>query len=470
MKERPELLFFMHTFSARIVGGAVRNTLLDLPITGEIDLATPFTPNEMMYIADIMRLKHIPTGIDHGTITVLGRHYTTSYLHYIEEILTRIESEKHTNQPESAIQLAIENACKYLIANFTLIQSFNLDTEQASVYEFTTLRDDIETDGRHAKIAFTKDWKTDAERRDFTINALYADTNGHVYDLINGIQDIHKQYIRFVGTPSLRIQEDYLRILRFFRFNAHYGSNDINKWDADGLEACRQNAQGLKQISQERIFAELYKMFKGKYALTAIHLMDKCHIINTLNWPNINTAKIHNLTCSLQQYSLQIEQNNKWKALLSEVVFATFDGDWSSLKMPKKTLQIIQSLQQLQCAQIADWYKAFYKYGIEWIYAKILLENISTPINTLTSNTSSHHDNNHSHWLYDLEKLELSKSTGSFAFPITGKDIIDTAKCEPGPLVGQIHSKILNWWLEELCKPNHEECMKYMLQIITNLN
>ena len=458
IQQQPELLFFMHIFNARIVGGAVRNTLLDLPITGEIDLATPFTPDEITYIADIMHLKHIPTGIEHGTITILGRHYSKSYLEYMKEILAKILEEQGsiTKQPkiQSAVQFAIEQACKFFINNFDKMQSKFTDPSDR-VYEFTTLRADVETDGRHAKIAFTKDWKTDAERRDFTINALYADVNGTVHDLINGLQDIYTHYIRFVGEPNLRIQEDYLRILRFFRFNAHYGSDEYEKWDKPGLNACLNNVAGLKQISQERIFAELYKMFKGTHALIAIELMDKCNIINTLNWPKINKEKMNSLAQAIVTYHKNLD---KWNTLLSEAVFATFDGDWNILKMPKKTLQTIQSLQNQTCKQISDWYKACYKHGIDWVYAKILLDNVQISLTR---------DN----WLSNLESLVISTDAhANFVFPVTGQDIIDVLECKPGPIIGQMHSKLLNWWLEGLCQADRDACLTYLKQLVHELH
>lgn len=184
---------------ARIAGGAVRNTLLGEPVA-DIDIATTLVPDEVIERCKAANFRTIPTGIDHGTVTVM--------------------------------------------------------TGDDPV-EVTTLRADIETDGRHAVVRFGRDWQADAERRDFTINALYADADGTVHDLVGGIADIESRTIRFIGDADQRIREDYLRILRFFRFFARYGSG---RPDAEGLKACTRLKSGLDQLSAERVWSELKKI------------------------------------------------------------------------------------------------------------------------------------------------------------------------------------------------------------------
>ena len=184
---------------ARVVGGAVRNTLMERSVT-DIDIATTTLPQETIRRAGAIGLKTVPTGIDHGTITVVA---------------------------------------------------------DGRPYEVTTLRRDIETDGRHAVVTFGRDWQADAERRDFTINALYADANGEVLDLVGGISDIERGVLRFIGDAEQRILEDRLRILRFFRFFAWYGRG---RPDADGLRATTRLRDGLTQLSVERVWNELAKL------------------------------------------------------------------------------------------------------------------------------------------------------------------------------------------------------------------
>ena len=184
---------------ARVAGGAVRNTLLGQPVS-DVDVATTTTPDETERRAQAAGFRTVPTGKDHGTITVViaGRGY-----------------------------------------------------------EVTTLRDDVETNGRHARVQFGRDWTRDAERRDFTINALYATATGDVVDLIGGLHDVETRTLRFIGDAEQRIREDYLRILRFFRFFAWYGAG---RPDADGLRACARLKDGMSQLSAERVWAELKKL------------------------------------------------------------------------------------------------------------------------------------------------------------------------------------------------------------------
>lgn len=188
---------------ARVAGGAVRNALLGEPVA-DVDIATTTAPEETIRRARQAGFKTVPTGIEHGTVTVIA-----------------------SGRP----------------------------------YEVTTLRADIETDGRRAKVVFGRDWKADAERRDFTINALYAKANGTIVDLVGGIEDIESRTLRFIGDAEKRIHEDYLRILRFFRFFAWYGSG---RPDAEGLKACARLKDGLAQLSAERIWAELKKLLRAR--------------------------------------------------------------------------------------------------------------------------------------------------------------------------------------------------------------
>ncbi|MET3589802.1 poly(A) polymerase [Bartonella silvatica] len=184
---------------ARIVGGAIRNQLLGQPIH-DIDIATTCLPQEVIVRVEKAGFKAIPTGVAFGTVTVVSQSYS---------------------------------------------------------YEVTTLRSDIETDGRHAKVAFGRDWKKDAERRDFTMNALYCDAAGCLYDDVGGLNDIANKTVRFIGIAENRIREDYLRILRFFRFFAWYG---VGRPDAQALKACVRLKDGIHKLSSERIWGEMKKL------------------------------------------------------------------------------------------------------------------------------------------------------------------------------------------------------------------
>lgn len=184
---------------ARIAGGAVRNAFLGEAVT-DIDIATTCLPDETERRAAAAGFKPVPTGKAHGTITVVAH---------------------------------------------------------GKPFEVTTLRADVENHGRHAIVAFGRDWQVDAERRDFTINALYATADGQVIDLVGGVADLEKRNLRFIGDAEDRIREDYLRILRFYRFFAWYGSG---RPDAEGIKASARLKSGLSQLSAERIWAELKKL------------------------------------------------------------------------------------------------------------------------------------------------------------------------------------------------------------------
>jgi poly(A) polymerase len=197
---------------ARIVGGAVRNAMLGEPI-GEIDVATTALPAEVMRRAATAGFKPVPTGIEHGTVTIVidGRPF-----------------------------------------------------------EVTTLREDIETFGRHANVRFGRDWQADAQRRDFTINALSASVDGTVHDYVGGLADLAIRRVRFIGEADKRIAEDYLRILRFFRFHAAYGHGLP---DQHGLAACIAARGGLEQLSRERVRMELLKLLLARHAAPTLAVM-----------------------------------------------------------------------------------------------------------------------------------------------------------------------------------------------------
>jgi len=196
----------------RAVGGAVRNTLLGLPVT-EIDLATTALPQRVMELARKAGLKAVPTGIDHGTVTVVA---------------------------------------------------------DGVPFEVTTLRRDVETFGRHATVAFTEDWQEDALRRDFTLNALYARSDGTVFDPLGGYEDVLVGRVRFIGDAEDRIKEDYLRILRFFRFNAYYGKGPF---DTQGLQASVKLRSGMEKLSAERVAGEVRRLLVAPEAVRVVEAM-----------------------------------------------------------------------------------------------------------------------------------------------------------------------------------------------------
>lgn len=210
-------------YKALLVGGCVRNALLDEPVS-DIDISTDATPGTMTEIAEKAGFKPVPTGIDHGTVTVVV---------------------------------------------------------QGKPHEVTTFRRDVETDGRRAVVAFSTEITEDAQRRDFTMNALYADRHGTVIDPLGGLPDLQARRVRFVGDAETRIREDYLRILRFFRFHAAYGDPE-GGIDPEGLAACAALSAGLKAISRERITAELRKLLSARDPAPAVAAMAQSGVLSVV--------------------------------------------------------------------------------------------------------------------------------------------------------------------------------------------
>lgn len=205
---------------SRIVGGAVRNALLGLDVP-EVDIATTALPQKTIALAAAAGFKTVPTGIEHGTVTVVAG---------------------------------------------------------GEAYEVTTLREDIETDGRHAVVRFGRSFSTDALRRDFTINALSLGLDGRLHDYAGGRADIETRSVRFIGEPSQRIREDYLRILRFFRFSAAYA----DRLDERGVAACEALREGLTTLSRERVGHEMRKLLVAKGAVAAVGTMQQAGLLDTV--------------------------------------------------------------------------------------------------------------------------------------------------------------------------------------------
>ena len=196
------ICFQNQNYKLKLVGGCVRKLITEEKID-DMDIAINIEPEKIKKVLVEQKIKFVETGITHGTITVL-------------------------------------------------INDFK--------FEITSLRKDLSTDGRHAKVEFTSNWEQDAQRRDFTINAIYSDISGEVYDPLNGIEDLKNGIIKFIGDPNQRIQEDYLRILRYLRFYTQYNKNKFH--DEITIKAIKRNLDGLAKISRERILEELFKMMK----------------------------------------------------------------------------------------------------------------------------------------------------------------------------------------------------------------
>ena len=294
--------------NVRIVGGAVRDTLLGIE-TADIDLATPHDPRKVIALLEAAGIKAVPTGIDHGTITAVSSD---------------------------------------------------------EVYEVTTLRRDVTTDGRRATVAFTDNWREDAARRDFTINALYADpATGQIHDYFGGIADLKARHVRFIGDPYRRIAEDHLRILRFFRFLARFG--DIA--DPDGLAACTERANDLMALSRERIANELLRLLVAPRAVEVVALMIERGVFVPVLPEIANVARLADLTTREADAAIAPDPIRRLAALLpDDPTVAASVG--ARLKLSKKQRQRLESAA---LSPDAEPRALAYRLGIDLAIDRLLL-------------------------------------------------------------------------------------------------
>ncbi|KAB7614855.1 CCA tRNA nucleotidyltransferase [Amylibacter sp. SFDW26] len=267
-------------FKAYFVGGCVRNALLDAPAS-DIDLATDALPEQVLDIAKNSNLRAIPTGIEHGTVTVVA------------------------------------------------------DDEPI---EITTFRKDVETDGRRAVVAFSKDIKDDALRRDFTMNALYADISGTVYDPLDGMEDLKNRHVQFIEDAHQRIREDYLRILRFFRFHAIYG-DPAGGIDADALDACASNLDGIETLSKERIGHEMRKLLAADDPAPSLASMSQSGVLMRVI-AGANTASVAPLVHLENMVKVKPNWMRRLLALGGEDV-------QNALRLSKKEAQLLSQMNEV---------------------------------------------------------------------------------------------------------------------------
>ncbi|MEH3125015.1 CCA tRNA nucleotidyltransferase [Agrobacterium cavarae] len=369
---------------ARVVGGAVRNALMGLPV-GDIDMATTLPPQDVVERAKEAGIKAVPTGIDHGTVTLV------------------------------------------------------VDGEG---YEVTTLRRDVTTDGRHAEVAFGTDWKEDAERRDLTINALYADASGEVIDLIGGLADIETKTVRFIGDAATRIAEDHLRILRFFRFFAYYGSG---RPDADGLRASARAKDKLSTLSAERVWGEMKKLLSADDPSRALLWMRQAGVLaqilpETEKW---GIDSIHGLVATEQALGWKPDPMLRLASIIPPGAERVTDLS-SRLRMSKN-----------EAARLDQWAKApavdpslaetaldrlLYRQGVEGVKTRLKLALSSARADMSAGDAAMEKIAKLSTLLARAEKFNKP------AFPLSGADVL-AAGLPPGPQVGEVLGELEAAWV-----------------------
>jgi poly(A) polymerase len=370
---------------ARVAGGAVRNALLGQAVA-DVDVATTTLPEETVRRAEAAGFKTAPTGIEHGTVTVISA---------------------------------------------------------GKGYEVTTLRADVETDGRRAKVAFGRDWKADAERRDFTINALYAEADGTIVDLVGGLADLDSRTLRFIGDAEARIREDYLRILRFFRFFAWYGSG---RPDAEGLKACARLKDGLERLSAERVWAELKKLLAAPDPSRALLWMRQAGVLTKVlpeseKW---GIDAIHGLVAA--------ERDLGWAAdaLLRLAAIVPPDAERMTtlaerLKLSNAEAERLKSwaaAPKLAPTTIeSDLGRKLYRSGRQPMLDRLRLLLASARARAATDNDALVEAGGYSRLLKFAEKWTAPK------FPLKGADL-QAIGVPPGPEMGKLLKRLEEEWVE----------------------
>lgn len=376
---------------ARFVGGCVRDSLLHRPVK-DIDLATPDPPAEVMRRLTAAGIRAIPTGIAHGTVTA-------------------VIDAKH--------------------------------------FEITTLRHDVETFGRHARVAFTSDWDADAARRDFTINAISADPDGTLHDPFGGLADLVAGHVRFVGDAETRIREDVLRLLRFFRFHAWYG---LGEPDASAIDACRKLAPLLPSLSGERIAGELKRLLLAPDPASIIDLMHDVGALKPILPQLTNVTRLRMLV--LIEDDLGERDAVRRIAALSPARndAACAVAERLKLSNAERDRLVILAEPPMNVGELADTAarrRALHRIGSALFCDLVLLEWAA-----LTGEASRHR-----------HLLAEAKAWKDIAFPLKGRDAL-TLGVAPGPAVSRLLDEVERWWEAGDYRATREQCLAKLEELI----
>ncbi|MDF7673927.1 CCA tRNA nucleotidyltransferase [Acetobacteraceae bacterium ESL0709] len=364
---------------ARLVGGCVRDLLAGREVH-DMDLAVPCVPEETMRLLGEAGIRTIPTGLDHGTVTAVMDH-----------------------RP----------------------------------YEITTLRRDVETDGRHAVVAWTDDWQEDAERRDFTINALSLDRNGQLYDYFGGQQDLKDGRVRFVGQARKRIEEDALRALRFFRFQARYGKGAP---DSEACMAVRECRALVRFLSIERVVSELFKILEGPQLWDIMVLMEETGLLEEI-LPHASLSSLRRLLdCQDPPHAL-----SRLFALDSDPDLGTY------FRLSRLQCHVLKAYGQKEPALVAEAMddelrRLRFRQDLPVLMARSWLrqaEEVGQPSPS---------------WSRFRERLAAQDQP---VFPLTGRDGL-ACGLVAGPELGRWLKEVQAWWLEQGCRPEKEACLDWL--------
>jgi poly(A) polymerase len=380
--------------TARFVGGAVRNALLGEEV-GDVDIATPLSPEDVIPRLKQAGLSAVPTGIEHGTVTAIS-----------------------SKKP----------------------------------FEVTTLRRDVSTDGRRATVAFTTDWSEDAARRDFTINALYAAEDGEVFDYFGGLADLKARRVRFVGDARTRIREDYLRILRLFRFHAWYGKGEL---DAEAFAAVSSERAGLKLLSGERVQKELLRLLEATNPMPALRAMARASILAEIlpgglqleraaRLVEIETASGRTPDALLRLAALLPDDSKIARKLSASLKLSNDDRD-RLIQAAEADRRIDSSLSPREAR------KLLYRLGQLCFRDQVLLRW-----------SDAQHDSKDPGW---SKKLKLAESWKRPELPIDGRDVMAKG-IDEGPKIGTTLRALEQEWIEADFAPDRRALLKRLKETI----
>lgn len=376
-----------HGKEARFVGGCVRDALMGRAVH-DIDIATPEKPQVVEKLLQENGIKTIPTGIEHGTITAVY---------------------------------------------------------DGHVFEITTLRSDVSTDGRRASVAFSEDWLEDAARRDFTFNALSVGLDGVVHDPFDGVADLQAGRVRFVGDPHQRIEEDYLRLLRFFRFSAYFSKAPM---DGAALQACIELAPKLSELSGERITQELLKLLSSPRPAKWISLMQNFGIMS------------HVITGTQDSHALEMmcAFEDEPDGLRRLSILLNKDADTVELVIDRLKLSKKQS-NRLKAARLYEGvisldniFVQLYRFGAETVQDRLFIYWAEKQFSGLGLGEQS--------LLHEIVQWKANPKT----FPLSGKDLLERGFTS-GPEMGEVLGRVEEWWCENQCQPDHEACLTFLASL-----
>lgn len=377
----------------RYVGGCVRDAVAGRPVR-DIDIATPDPPEKVMELLRAAKIQVIPTGIEHGTVTAVvgGRPF-----------------------------------------------------------EVTTLRHDVETDGRRARVAFTDDWVADAARRDFTINALSCTPDGRLYDPFGGLRDLEAGVVRFVGEPRRRIEEDVLRLLRFFRFHASFGKAPP---DAESLEACVEMADRLRTLSGERVRSELLRLLTAPAAVDVVRLILERGILADLLPEVRDIDRLAGLAAAETRVRATPDAVLRLVALLqTDVRGAASVAD--RLRMSRaeraRTTSLVERRNVELGSTVAGIRRAIYENGRER-YLDLCLLRAASDVD---------HAALERRWIQAREWTPPS-------FPLAGADVLALGVSR-GPAVGELLAEVERWWVERGFIDDRAACLQRLEIAARNL-